>query len=197
MHQKHPMLSRRWLKLRRRGLLAKEWMSDFPSFVKAIGPFRPGKQLAPVKDGQPIGPGNWRWADKQPGTCTPRAVTLDGVTMTVNEHAIRLGLTRQAVEYRLKHPDWQRAPRRVTLDNLTMTIREHAARLGVNSTTVYNRLQKPKRDHRVALDGINMTIKEHAARLGISYGAAYRRLKRPRGNAATRDVHDLDVPGGT
>lgn len=195
-----------WKRLKRTGQLCDKWEKDLVGYCKAVAPKPPQLQLQPIIPGEPVGPGNWRWAKPEPQR-KGRPVTLDGITMTVREHAARLGLTRQAIDCRLKDPrrdKWTRGrtPRRVTLDGVTMTIREHAERLGLTWDAVDHRLKHPRRDNRwtrgrpprrVTLDGVSMTVKEHAARLRLPYGAVYRRLKdrrkgdkKPRGRTPSR-----------
>ncbi len=58
----HP-LHKRWLGLRKRDAICSEWRADFWAFVEGIGIQPDKKRLQRIRDDEPLGPDNFRWAE--------------------------------------------------------------------------------------------------------------------------------------
>ena len=85
------------------------WRSDFWGFVRDVGERPPGSHLIPVRNDEPLGPDNFRWATRSeqarssPGSAARIVwVKRDGERVPASTAASALGLTKQAISQRIK-----------------------------------------------------------------------------------------------
>lgn len=74
---------------------AEPWKSDFQSFYEEAWAARDNRSLRALDVNRPIGPGNWFW-----GPVAKKLVKLHGITMSQNEAAEMMGVSREAVRQR-------------------------------------------------------------------------------------------------
>jgi len=89
-----------------RGITVCERWKDFASFIADMGPRPEGPLTIERLDNDgPYSPENCRWAsyrEQSRNTSQNRLLTLDGVTLCLQDWCVRLGLTRNAVNARLR-----------------------------------------------------------------------------------------------
>lgn len=90
--------------------VCERWLNDFPAFLANMGPKPEGMSLDRIDSDGGYQPDNCRWATNETqarNTRRNRRLTHEGLTLTLSEWSLRVGLSGGAIIHRLEVLGWE------------------------------------------------------------------------------------------